>query len=260
MSGTIHESAVIAEGVQLGENVEVGPFCVIEAGVTIGDGCKLHSHVAIHGRTIIGKDCEFFPFAAIGIKSQDLKYAGEPTFCEIGDRNVFRENVTIHRGTVEEIPTRIGDDNLFLAYAHVAHDCQVGNHNILSNSAALAGHVDVADHVIVSGMSGVHQFCKIGRHAIIGGMTKVVQDVPPFMIADGAPALLRGLNQVGLQRRGFSEGDIRALKTAYRKLFFKKDANLSEAVTKLEGEACYENEFVKEVLAFVASSERGIVR
>ena len=226
----------------------------------IGEGCKLHSHVAIHGRTVIGKDCEFFPFSAIGIKSQDLKYVGEPTFCEIGDRNVFRENVTIHRGTVEEIPTRIGDNNLFLAYSHVAHDCQLGNHIILSNNAALAGHVTVEDHVIVSGMSGVHQFCKVGKHVIVGGMTKVVQDVPPFMIADGNPATLRGLNQVGLQRRGFDQEGIRALKTAYRKLFFKKDVNLAEAVKNLEGEACAENGLVKEMLAFVEASERGVGR
>jgi len=256
----IHESAVIGEGAELGENVEVGPFCVVEPGVKIGAGTKLHSHVAIHTGTTIGKECEFFPFTAIGIKTQDLKYAGEPTFCEIGDRNVFRENVTIHRGTEKATPTRIGDDNLFLCYSHVAHDCQLGSHIIMSNSAGVAGHVEVDDYAIISAMSGVHQFCKVGAHAIIGGLGKVVQDVPPFMIADGNPVILRGVNQVGLQRRGFSEEDVKAIKMAYKKLFFKKEGNLTEAVKGLESHECFANEKVREVLAFVEASERGVVR
>ena len=256
----VHETAVVGKGAVIGEGVEIGPHCVIGDGVSLGDGCVLHSHVVVHGRTRAGKECEFFPFAAVGIKSQDLKYKGEPTFCEIGDGNVFRENVTVHRGTVEEIPTRIGDGNLFLAYAHVAHDCQVGNHCILSNNASLAGHVTVEDHVIVSGMSGVHQFCRLGRHSIIGGMTKVVQDVPPFTIADGNPAALRGLNLVGLKRRGFPDGEIRALKTAYKRLFFRKGGNLAEALEALKGEEAAGNGRVKELVAFVEASERGVMR
>lgn len=255
----IHESAVISETAQLGEGCEIGPFCVIEEGVRLGEGCRLHSHVVVHGKTEIGKENEFFPFSAIGIKSQDLKYAGEPTYLEIGDRNVFRENVTIHRGTVAEIPTRIGNDNLFLAYSHVAHDCHLGDQNILSNSAALAGHVELGDHVIVSGLSGIHQFCRVGDHAIVGGMTKIVQDVPPYMIADGNPAALRGVNKVGLERRGFSPEDIRALVAAYKKLFLKKDGNLGKILEEMRS-VLEENEHSRRLVSFLDNTARGVVR
>ncbi len=256
---SIHPSAVISPTAKIGENVKIGPFCVIEDNVTLGDGCRLHSHVVIHGHSEIGKENEFFPFAAIGIKSQDLKYAGEPTALIVGDRNVFRESITIHRGTREELPTRIGSDNLFLAYSHVAHDCQVGNHNILSNNASLAGHVECEDYVIVSGLTGVHQFCRLGSHAIIGGMTKVAQDVPPFTIVDGNPSLVRGINKIGLERRGFSAEDLSALKTAYKKLFFKKELNLGEAIASLPEEAVA-HPCVKQLVDFIEGSKRGIVR
>ena len=164
-----HSTAAIPPEAKLGENVFVGPYCVIGAGVELGDGCVLHSHVIISGPSPIGKNNEFFPFAAVGGKTQDLKYLGEPTYLEVGGRNVFRENCTIHRGTHEEIPTRIGSDNLFLCYSHVAHDCQVGNHIILSNNGTLGGHVEVEDHAIVSGLAAIHQFSRIGCHSIIGG-------------------------------------------------------------------------------------------
>ena len=208
---------------------------------------------------MIGNDNEFFAFAAIGQKSQDLKYQGEPTFLEIGDHNVFRENCTVHRGTVAEIPTRIGDHNLLLCYSHVAHDCQVGNHNILSNNGSLAGHVEVADHVIVSGLAGVHQFCRIGSHAIIGGMAKVTQDVPPYMIIDGHPATVRGVNQVGLQRRGFEAEELRALRGAYKKLFLKKDLNLAKALAELPAELAA-NQHVAALVKFINGSQRGVTR
>ena len=256
---SIHPSAVISPTAQLGENIEIGPFCVIEDNVTLGDGCRLHSHVVIHGHSEIGEENEFFPFAAIGIKSQDLKYAGEPTALIVGNRNVFRENVTIHRGTHEELPTRIGSDNFFLAYSHVAHDCQIGNKNILSNNASLAGHVEVEDHVIISGLSGVHQFCRLGAHAIIGGMAKITQDVPPFTIVDGSPALVRGINKIGLERRGFSPEDLRALKTAYKKLFFKKDLNMAESISSLPDEVA-SHPYVKQLVDFIQTSKRGTVR
>ncbi|MEJ6828770.1 MAG: acyl-ACP--UDP-N-acetylglucosamine O-acyltransferase [Akkermansiaceae bacterium] len=256
---SIHPSAVISPKAQLGEDIEIGPFCVIEDHVTLGDGCRLHSHVVIHGHSEIGKENEFFPFAAIGIKSQDLKYAGEPTALIIGDRNVFRENITIHRGTHEALPTRIGSDNLFLAYAHVAHDCQMGNHNILSNNASIAGHVECEDYVIISGLTGVHQFCRLGSHAIIGGMTKVAQDVPPFTIVDGNPGLVRGINKIGLERRGFSAEDLNALKTAYKKLFFRKDVNLSEAIASLPKETAA-HPCVKQMVDFIQASKRGVMR
>jgi UDP-N-acetylglucosamine acyltransferase len=255
----IHPSAVVSPEANLGANVEIGPFCVINANVTLGDRCKLHSHVVINGYSTIGEENEFYPFTAIGQRSQDLKYDGEPTSVIIGDRNIFRENVTVHRGT-GEAPSVIGSDNNFLAYAHVAHDSVVGNHCILSNGATLGGHVHIADHVIISGLSGVHQFCRIGAHAIIGGCTKIVQDVPPFMIADGHPAALRGLNLVGLQRRGFTSEAIRALKTTYKALFLKKEGNLTAQALAFATNPATESEEVQHLLTFLSSTERGIVR
>jgi UDP-N-acetylglucosamine acyltransferase len=255
----IHPTAIISPGATLGSEPEIGPYCVIEDGVRLGDRCKLHSHVVIHGQTQIGNDNEFFPFASIGIKSQDLKYAGEPTTLIVGDRNVFRENTTVHRGTNADTPTRVGSDNLFLAYSHIAHDCQVGHHVILSNNGTLAGHVRVDDHAIISGLTAVHQFCRVGAHSITGGISKIVQDIPPFTIVDGNPASVRGINQVGLQRRGFADEDLRALRTAYKRLFLKKDTNLSEAIAHLDP-ALSQNARVGELLEFIRSSERGITR
>lgn len=255
----IHPTAIVSPDAKIGTDTEIGPYCVIEANVTLGDRCKLHSHVVIHGHTTIGDENEFFPFAAIGTKSQDLKYAGEPTALTIGNRNVFRENTTVHRGTEDGSPTRVGSDNLCLSYSHIAHDCQVGNHVILSNNGTLAGHVHVDDHAIISGLSAVHQFCRVGAHAITGGISKIVQDIPPFTIVDGNPATVRGINQVGLQRRGFSDEDIRALRTAYKKLFLKKDTNLAEAVAALDPDLA-KNPRVAHLLEFINSSERGVIR
>jgi UDP-N-acetylglucosamine acyltransferase len=255
----IHPSAVIAPEAELGIDVEVGPFCVIGPEARIGDRCKLHSHVVIDGKSTLGAENEIYPFTAIGTRSQDLKYAGEPPSVEIGARNVFRENVTVHRGT-GAVPSVIGNDNHFLAYAHVAHDSVVGNHCILSNGATLGGHVVIGDYVIVSGLSGIHQFCRIGDHAIIGGCTKIVQDVPPFLIADGNPAALRGINLVGLQRRGFSPEAIRALKQAYRKLFLDKTANLAKSLEKFREDNPDPAEKVAQLLAFLSETERGFVR
>ncbi|QJE99202.1 acyl-ACP--UDP-N-acetylglucosamine O-acyltransferase [Luteolibacter luteus] len=260
MPPVIHSTAVISPEAKLGANVVVGPYCVIGAGVELGDGCVLHSHVIINGPSKIGKENEFFPFAAVGGKTQDLKYIGEPTYLEVGDRNVFRENCTIHRGTVEEIPTRIGSDNLFLCYSHVAHDCQLGNHIILSNNGTLGGHVEVGDYAIVSGLAAIHQFSRIGAHSIIGGCAKIVQDVPPFMIVDGNPGATRGLNLVGLQRRGFDEDAIKALKTAYKKLFLKKDGNLANQISSLRADKASNHELVKHLIEFVEGSKRGVSR
>lgn len=256
----IHPTAIISPSAELGADVAIGPYCVIGAGVTLGDRCVLHSHVVIEGPCTIGADNEFFAFAAIGGKTQDLKYIGEPTHLEIGVHNVFRENTTVHRGTHAEVPTRIGDHNLFLCYAHVAHDCQVGNHVILSNNGTLAGHVEVGDYAIVSGLTAVHQFCRIGVHSITGGCSKIVQDIPPYMIVDGNPASTRGLNQVGLQRRGFSEDDIRALKSAYKKLFMKKDQNMSLVLSSLKATAAASNPHVADLITFVENSPRGVTR
>jgi len=256
----IHPSAIVSPLAKIGNNVRIGPFCIVGAGVELGDDCVLHSHVLIEGMSKIGRHNEFFAFSAIGGKTQDLKYIGEPTHLEIGDHNVFRENTTIHRGTLEETPTRIGSHNLFLCASHVAHDCQPGDHIILSNCVALAGHVSVEDHAIVSGVAAVHQFCRIGMHSIIGGLSKIVQDIPPFTIVDGNPANTRGLNLVGLQRRGFAEEDIRALKFAYRKLFLKKDGNLANSLSSLK--ATYEASVpqVAHLIHFIENSQRGVTR
>lgn len=258
--GVIHPSAIVSPLAKLGNNVRIGPFCVIGANVELGDDCVLHSHVVLEGHAKFGRGNEFFPFSAIGGKTQDLKYQGEPTYLEVGDQNVFREGVTVHRGTHESLPTRIGSHNLFLIYAHVAHDCQLGDHIIMSGNSGLAGHVIVEDHAIISGMAAVHQFCRIGKHSIIGGVAKVVQDVPPFMIADGNPAITRGLNLVGLQRRGFGDEDIKALKAAYKKLFLKKDQNLATAISSLKATHDADTPHVAHLIHFIESSERGITR
>jgi UDP-N-acetylglucosamine acyltransferase len=245
---------------KLGNNVRVGPFCVIGANVELGDDCVLHPHVVLEGHSKIGRANEFFPLSMIGGKSQDLKYLGEPTFLEVGDHNVFRENTTVHRSTHGEVPTRIGSHNLLLCYAHVAHDCQLGDHIILSNSVGLAGHIIVEDHAIISGFAAAHQFCRIGMHSIVGGFSKIVQDVPPFMIVDGHPASTRGLNLIGLQRRGFSEDDIRHLKTAYKKLFLKKDTNLATSLSSLKATHAADTPQVAHLIAFIEKSQRGVVR
>ena len=256
----IHPTAIVSPSARIGNQVCIGPYCVVGADVELGDDCVLHSHVVLEGHSRFGRGNEFFPFAAVGGKTQDLKYQGEPTSLEVGDLNVFRENCTVHRGTHEGSPTRIGSHNLLLCYSHVAHDCQLGNHVILSNSVGLAGHIVVEDYAIVSGLAAVHQFCRIGAHSLIGGMSKVVQDVPPFMIVDGNPAATRGLNLVGLQRRGFDEEDIRALKAAYKKLFLKKDVNLATALSSLKATRDGDAPQVSNLIRFIETSERGVVR
>ena len=256
----IHPTAIVSPLASLGRNVRIGPFCIVGANVELGDDCVLHSHVVLEGHSKFGRGNEFFPFAAIGGKTQDLKYVGDPTYLEVGDHNVFRENCTVHRGTHESLPTRIGSHNLLLCYSHVAHDCQLGDHIILSNSVGLAGHITVEDYAIVSGVAGVHQFVRIGKHSIVGGYSKVVQDVPPFMIVDGHPATTRGLNIIGLQRRGFAEDDIKALKSAYKKLFLKKDGNLAISISSLKATHAADTPQVAYLLQFIEGSERGVTR
>lgn len=257
---TIHPTAIISSSAEIGDACEIGPYCIVGDGVKLGSGCRLHSHVVIEGFTTIGKDNEFFPFAAIGGKSQDLKYAGEPTYLRIGERNVFRENVTIHRSTSSELLTQIGDDNLFLAYAHVAHECEVGNHTIFSNNGTIAGHVVVEDHAIISGLTAVHQFCRIGAHSITGGCSKIIKDIPPFMVADGNPASVRAINEVGLKRRGVDPAVLSALRVAYKKLFLRKGKNLSECLDELLATDAAKVPEVERLISFIKSSERGITR
>lgn len=256
----IHPTAVISPKAEIGADCEIGPFCVIGDNVSLGANSRLRSHVVIERDTIIGERCDAFPFAALGGRTQDLKYKGEQTQLIIGDNNTFRENVTVHRGTTPETPTRIGDHNLFLCYAHVAHECRVGNHTIFSNNATIAGHVTVGDYAIISGLSAVHQFCRVGEHSMIAGLARVTQDVPPFMIIDGNPSATRGLNSIGLQRRGFSEDDIRALKTAYKKLFLKKDLNLGAQLKVFLEHDDSQNPCAQRLIEFIETTDRGVVR
>jgi UDP-N-acetylglucosamine acyltransferase len=255
----IDPSAVIDPSASLGEGVQIGPYAFIGANVELGDGCRVGHHATIEGPSKIGPRNEFFPYAAVGFKTQDLKYKGEPTHLEIGAGNVFREFCTVHRGTGIGEKTVVGDGNLFLAYSHVAHNCIVGNKTIFSNNATLAGHVTVGDCAVISGLSAVHQFCRIGAHAIIGGCAKIVQDVPPFLIADGNPAQLRGVNHIGLERRGFVEADIKALRRAYR-ILADKTLNFSQAVEKIEASEDAPNAYVHYLVSFLKTTERGVIR
>jgi UDP-N-acetylglucosamine acyltransferase len=254
----IHPTAVISPGAVLAEGVEIGPYCVVGEGVRLGAGCRLMHHVSLEGPAVIGLDNVFHPFCSIGGKTQDLKYAGEPTFLEIGDRNTFREFVTVNRGTGVGEKTVVGSDNTFLAYVHIAHNCVVGSHCIFSNNGTLAGHVVVDDHVIIGGLSAVHQFCRLGVHSMVGGCTKIVQDVPPYTMADGNPAKIRSLNLVGLQRRGFTEAQIRALRTAFKTLY-SPELNTSQAVEAVEKCDGVTPE-VATLVGFVKASQRGIIR
>jgi UDP-N-acetylglucosamine acyltransferase len=253
---SIHPSAVVHEKAQLGAGCEIGPFCVIGEHVQLGDNCKLHSHVVIDGHTELGCGNDIFPFAAIGLKTQDLKWKGGTTYTRIGDNNTFRENVTVHSATNDGDATVIGSNNSILAYCHIAHDCQLGNSIVMSNVATLAGHVTVEDRAIIGGLAAVHQFCRIGTIAIIGGCSKVVQDVPPYMLADGNPAATKTVNKEGLRRNGISEEVQSAMKQAF-KILFREKLTISNAVERIESEIekCPE---LTHLLEFVKTSERGI--
>ncbi|MEM6883608.1 MAG: acyl-ACP--UDP-N-acetylglucosamine O-acyltransferase [Verrucomicrobiota bacterium] len=254
----IHPTAIISPKAEVDDSCEIGPYCVIGDDVKLGKNCRLTSHVSIQGPTTIGAENHFHPFCSIGGKTQDLKYIEEPTYLEIGDRNDFREFCTINRGTGIGEKTIIGSDNHLLAYSHVAHNCIVGNHCIFSNNGTLAGHVIMEDYAIIGGLSAVHQFCRIGRYAMIGGCTKIVQDVPPYFIADGNPAEVRSINTVGLQRHRFAEDEIARIKKSLRLL---KDSSLNTTQACQKIEESFENcEKVRVLLDFICSSERGIIR
>lgn len=254
----IHPTAVIDPAAQIGAGVKIGPYAVIGPNVVIGDGTEIMAHVTIDGWTKIGKNCRFFPSASIGSEPQDLKFKGEKSYVSIGDRSVFREFVTVSRATGEEEETRIGNDCLFQACTHVAHNCIIGNNVIMSNCAGLAGHVVVEDCVVIGGIAGVHQFVKIGRNSMIGGLAKVVQDIPPFVIADGQPARCIGLNSVGLSRAGIPENVRRELKKAFR-LLYRSGLNLGQAIAEMEQELDSSEE-VEHFLRFLRNADRGICR
>ena len=254
----IHPTAVVDARAELGPGVEIGPYCVVGAGVRLGSGCRLQSHVVLAGPSVVGAENVFYPFACVGQRSQDLKYTDEPTHLEIGDRNTFRECVTVHRATAPGGVTRIGSGGNFLSYSHIAHDCIVGNEVIFSNNGTVAGHVEVGDRAVVGGLTAIHQFCRIGRLAITGGCSKIVQDVPPFMMADGNPARVRHINQIGLERAGLPKETVRALREAFR-ILYRLHLNTAQALEKLRVELGTVPE-VGQLVEFVAASQRGITR
>ena len=253
----IHPTAIIHAGAQLGENVTVGPYCVVGPCVKIGDGATLVSHVVMDGRTTIGRRCEVFPFACIGMKTQDLKYAGGATYVEVGDDTVLREYATIHLGTKDGEVTRVGSKCLIMSYCHIAHGCVVGNEVIMSSAAMIAGEVTIEDKAIVGGKAGVHQFCRIGAMAMVGGMASVMQDVPPYMLVEGNPAATRAPNIVGLQRRGFSDEARAAIKDAFR-LLYREGLNRSQAIERIQYEVADLPE-IRHLVAFYKSSSRGVI-
>jgi len=255
----VHPTAVVHPGARLHETVEVGPYSIIGEKVTIGAGTRVAPHVVIEGRTTIGERNRIFQFASVGGAPQDLKYAGEDTQLIIGDGNTLRESVTMNIGTVGGGGvTRVGNNNLFMAYSHVAHDCVVGNSCIIANSVALAGHVQLEDSVILGGLSAVHQFTRLGKHAFIAGGSMVVMDVPPYCTAQGDRAELAGLNVVGLQRHGFTEEQIGRIKEAY-KILFRSKLQLAEALERLKAEMGGQSE-IDYLVDFVSQSKRGLTR
>ena len=255
----IDPRAVVDPGAELAAGVEVGPFTVIGPGVVIGAGTRIGPHVVLRGPTRIGERNRIFQFASIGEDPQDQKYAGETTRLEIGNGNVFRESCTISRGTVQDAGvTRIGDDNLFMAYTHVGHDCVIGSHVIMANCATLAGHVHLDDWVGMGGFSGVHQYCKVGAHAYLANNAAVTRDVPPYVMAVGQPAVPHSVNAEGLKRRGFSAAQIRNIREAYR-ILYRSDLLLADAVEKLRGLGATQPE-IRPFVDFIGASTRGLIR
>ena len=257
----IHPMAVVHPNAKIGKNVKIGPFVTIDEHVTIGDGTVIKPNVYITGHTTIGKDCVIFAGCSIGEEPQDLKYAGEESYVEIGDRTKIHEYCTIHRGTKDGgLVTKIGDDVLLMAYVHVAHDCIIGNRVIMANDAMLAGHVVVEDRAILGGKVGVHQFVRIGQLAMIGGMSLIVEDVVPFTIVEGSPdAHTRGLNSIGIQRAGIDTEVRKDLKKAYR-LLFRSNMKLADAITAIETECDMSSKEVEGLAAFLRKVSRGICR
>lgn len=255
----IHPTAIIHPGAELSADVVVGPYAVIDEEVRVGNGCRIHAHTHIASYTTIGERCEIYSYASIGTQPQDLKFDGRRTETLIGNDNVIREFVTINRGSVGgDGVTRIGDNNLFMAYSHVAHDSVIGNNVIMANAATLAGHVTVHDHAILGGLCAVHQFVRIGAHAYIGGKTGVTKDIPPYMLVSGHRAKLYGINTVGLKRKDFPPTVVKILKQCYRILFLS-ERTLREALEVAESQFG-DVEEVRMLVKFIHESQRGITR
>ena len=255
----ISPTAIISSDAQLEDGVEVGHYSIIGADVKIGKNTIIGPHTVIDNYTHIGEDCNIFQFCSIGAPPQDLKFGGEKTRVVIGNKNTIREFVTIHRATSADIgETVIGNNNLLMAYVHVAHNCKLGDNIIMSNAATLAGHVHVEDHAIISGLTGIHQFCRIGAHCMVGGASAITNDIPPYTIAQGNRARLFGLNLIGLKRRNFSEKTIKAIADAYR-IVFRSSLLLEKAIKKVETEVEDLPE-VRNFIKFIKESERGVCR
>ena len=256
----IHPTAIVDPTAEIDEGVEIGPYTIVQKNVIIGQGTRIGPHVVIGEGTQIGQRCQVYQFASVGEAPQALAYRGEKTFLTLGDQNIVREFVTLNRGTAGGGgKTVIGNQNLFMAYSHVAHDCHLGNQVILANGATLAGHITIEDHAIIGGLSAVHQFCRIGTHAFISGMTGITLDVPPYMLASGSRARLFGLNTVGLKRFHFSEASMKALKKAYR-IIFRSGLILEKAVKQVKEDGISQLPEVQHLLQFIQQSKRGISR
>ncbi|MDR1457149.1 MAG: acyl-ACP--UDP-N-acetylglucosamine O-acyltransferase [Puniceicoccales bacterium] len=258
MARKVHPTAIVEPGAQLGDGVEVGAYAFVGSRVVLGDGCLVHHHGTVQGNAVLGAENEIFPFAMIGGKTQDLKYrGGDPPLC-IGDRNTFREFVSVHCATFEEVATTIGNDNHIFAYAHVAHECTLGNHIIISSQAVLGGHVQINSHANIGGASAVHQFCKIGAHAMLAGGSALVQDLPPYMIAEGNRARIRAYNKIGLQRNGFTEDEIAQVRHLFR-ILYENNLNVSDAIKAIDCETKVSERIKRPVLDFYDTSLRGVV-
>ena len=249
--------SVISKKAKIGRNVSIGPYCIIEDNVVIGNNTQINSHTIIKKYTEIGKNCNIFSHCVIGEIPQDKKYSGEKSKLIIGDNNIIREFCTLNRGTEESGSTKIGNNCLLMAYVHVAHDCILKNDIILANGVQLGGHVTIDNYGIVGGMTPVHQFCKIGMHSFIGGGLRVVQDVPPYIIANGEPLKFSGINTLGLRRRKFSSDERDNIKKAYR-LIYNSNYNISQAVEKIKN-SFHMNDSIKDILDFINSSTRGLI-
>tara|TARA_B100000029_G_C17504883_1_gene934070 strand:+ start:515 stop:1297 length:783 start_codon:yes stop_codon:yes gene_type:complete len=257
INNIIHSTAFVNPKSILGKGIKIGPYSVIDGDVQIGDNCEIGSHVNINSNVTIGNDCKIFSSSSIGSDPQDLKYNGENTKLIIGNSTTIREFCTINRGTIDSNVTKIGNNTLLMAYVHVAHDCFVGDNVILANGVQLGGHVLVYDNVTIGGMTPVHQFCKLGEHSFVAGGYRVVQDVPPYILAQGEPLSYHGLNSIGLRRKGFNSDVRTLLKKAYS-LIYKSDLNLTQAVNEIDNDLSHSKE-VKNILNFIKKSNRGLI-
>jgi len=258
VSVKIHPQAIVSKKASISSGAEVGPFTIIEDNVKIGKNTIVGPHCLITGFTVIGGGCRIHKGASIGTPPQDLKYKGEKSYIEIGDSNVIREFVTVNPGTEENSKTIIGDNNLIMAYSHIAHNCRIASNCVLANAATLAGFVEIEDRVVVGGLVAIHQFCRLGRLSIIGGCSKVVQDIPPFSMADGHPARVKSVNLVGLKRDGISSDSIRLLKKAFKTLFFQRHS-LSSATELIKSRLPSSPE-INYLIQFLNSSSRGVAK